>query len=118
MMPRALATLTMALLKPLSCQAIAVASELGAPFAPAIEPICDADRRPGAPAGAPVGGTLAAGAAVEVAGAIAAGAAAGIFSRVPAMTKALGARPLAAANDAGVMPLAAAMPVSVSPGTT
>src|SRR3954454_21481484 len=113
MIPRALATLTMALLKPLSCQAIAVASEPGAPLAPAIEPICDADNRPGAPAGAPVAGTLAAGAAVEdVAGAIAAGAPAGIRRRVPAMTKALGARPLAAASDAGVMPLAAAMPVS------
>src|SRR4051794_16771382 len=118
MIPRALATLTIALLKPLSCQAIAVASDDGAPLAPAIEPICDAVSRPGAPAGAPLEGTLVAGAAVAVAGAIAAGARAGIRRRVPAMTKALGARPLAAASDAGVMPLAAAMPVSVSPGTT
>src|SRR4051794_9979923 len=111
MMPRALATLTMALLKPLSCQAIAVASEAGAPLAPAIEPICDALRRPGGPAGAPLAGTLVAGAAAALAGTLAAGAAAGIFRWVPAMTNASGARPLAAASEAGVMPLAAAMPV-------
>src|SRR5689334_1014195 len=117
MIPRALAMLTMALLKPLSCQAIAVASDEGAPLAPAIEPICDAVRRPGAPVAASVAGTFAAGAAVAfaVAGTIAAGAAAGIFRRVPAITNELGERPLAAASEAGVMPLAAAMPVSVSP---
>src|SRR5689334_18905718 len=114
MMPLALALLTIALLKPDSCQAIAEASEAGAPLAAAIEPICDAVRRPGVPVAAPCGGTLAA----ATTGTLAAGAAAGILRRVPAITKALGCRPLAAASAAGVMPLAAAMPVSVSPGTT
>src|SRR3954453_2694977 len=108
MIPRALATLTVALLNPLSCQAIAVASEAGAPLAPAIEPIWPASSRPGAPVAAPLAGTLAAGAAVVVAGTMAAGAAAGIRRRVPAMTKALGARRLAAANEAGGRPWAAA----------
>src|SRR4051812_10564110 len=97
MIPRALALLTIALLKPDSCQAIAVASEDGAPLAPAIEPIWAALRRPGEPVAAPCGGTLAA----ATTGTLAAGAAAGIFRRVPAITNALGCRPLAAASAAG-----------------
>src|SRR3954468_4237489 len=108
MIPRALATLTIALLNPLSCQAIAVASEAGAPLAPAIEPIWPALSRPGAPVAAPVAGTVAAGAAGVAAGAMAGGPAGRRLRRVAAMTKALGARPLAAASEAGVMPLAAA----------
>src|SRR4051812_23744090 len=102
MIPRALATLTIALLKPDSCQAMAVASEAGAPLAPAIAPIWLALSRPGAPVAAPWAGTGAAGVAAAVAGTLAAGAPAGIFNRVPAMTKALGVKPLAAASDAGV----------------
>src|SRR4051794_37053172 len=103
MIPRALAIETMALLKPDSCQAMADASEDGAPLAAAIDPICWAVIRPGAPLAAPCVGTfaaaVAAGVAAVVAGTLAAGAPAGTFSRVPAMTKALGARPLAAASD-------------------
>src|SRR3954454_595918 len=110
MMPRALATLTIPLLNPLSCQAIAVASEDGAPLAPAIVPIWPAVMRPPVAPG-PDDVPL-------TAGTMAAGAAPGTRSVVPAMTKALGDSPLAPASAAVVMPLAAAMPVSVSPGTT
>src|SRR3954466_16434979 len=54
--PRAFAPESIALLKPLSCQAIAVARDPGAPCWAAIEPICDALRRPGLPPGG-AGGT-------------------------------------------------------------
>ncbi len=87
MIPRAFATLTIALLKPLSCHAIAEASEAGAPLAAAIDPIWAALRRPGEPVAAPVAGTLAAG--VAVAEAVVVAPAAGIFRLVPAMTKAV-----------------------------
>src|SRR4051812_42115297 len=108
MMPRALATLTMLLLNPLSCQAMAVASEAGAPFWPAMEPICVASRRP--PPATVVGRAAAAAAVVVVvAGTTADGVPAGMRRRVPAMTKESGRRPLAAASAAGVIPLAAAM---------
>src|SRR3954468_23576516 len=111
MMPRALATLTMLLLKPDSCQAIAVASEPGTPCWAAIEPICAADRRPPAGAVLVATGDAAGPAAVP-------GTAAGMRRRVPAMMCASDARPLAAASAAGVMPLASATPISVSPGLT
>ena len=45
MIPRASALDTRSLLKPLSCHAIASASELGTPCSAAIDPICDALRR-------------------------------------------------------------------------
>src|SRR5262249_50867192 len=51
MTPRALARKSMPLLKPLACQAIAAASELGAPCWAAIEPICEAVSRPGLASG-------------------------------------------------------------------
>src|SRR3954447_11776065 len=66
MTPRALAPESIALLKPLSCQAIAAASELGAPCCAAIEPICEAESRPGVASGGAAGMFVRAGAGEEV----------------------------------------------------
>src|SRR4051794_11309987 len=64
MMPRALADDSEPLVKPLSCQAIAVASEPGTPCCAAIEPMSDALRRPGVGAGGAAGTTVRCGAGV------------------------------------------------------
>src|SRR3954464_9272393 len=58
MTPRAFAPESIPLLKPLSCHAIAVASELGAPCWAAIELICDALRRAGVAFGGASGTTV------------------------------------------------------------
>src|SRR4051794_41958892 len=55
MIPRALALESTPLLKPLSCHAMAAASEPGAPWRAAIEPICVALRRAGVAAGGAAG---------------------------------------------------------------
>src|SRR3954453_9278334 len=55
MTPRALAPESIALLKPLSCHAIAVARDPGARCCAACEPICDAVRRPGVASGGAAG---------------------------------------------------------------
>src|SRR3954453_19851931 len=75
MMPRALAPESIALLLPLSCQAIAAASEPGAPCCAAIEPTWPDVRRPGEAAG---GGTARPGRDVSGPGGGAGGAAATI----------------------------------------
>ena len=62
MMPRALADDTIALLNPLSCQAIAAASEAGAPCCAASALTCSALRRPGVGTGFAAGTTRVAGA--------------------------------------------------------
>src|SRR5438067_13569798 len=53
--PRAFALETAALLKPLSCQAMALASEAGTPSRIATWPICDAVTLPGVALGAAAG---------------------------------------------------------------
>src|SRR5436309_3895563 len=65
MTPRALALDTAALLKPLSCQAIALASEAGTPLRAAIWPISEAVTRPGAACGTATGVSRRAGAGVR-----------------------------------------------------
>src|SRR3954470_14553040 len=65
MTPRAFAPESIPLLKPLSCHAMAVASDPGAPCGPAIEPICEADKRPGAAAGGAAGTIVRAGAGAD-----------------------------------------------------
>src|SRR3954467_2221337 len=65
MTPRALAPESIALLKPLSCHAIAAASELGAPCCAAIEVIGGADSRPGGASGGADGTIVRAGAGEE-----------------------------------------------------
>src|SRR4051794_41903660 len=65
MTPRAFAPESIPLLKPLSCHAMAVASDPGAPCWAAIEPICEADKRPGAAAGGAAGTIVRAGAGAD-----------------------------------------------------
>src|SRR4051812_50052297 len=62
MTPRALAAETIALLKPLSCQAIALASEAGTPLAAATDWTAKAPTRGGVGSGAALGVTRGAGA--------------------------------------------------------
>src|SRR3954467_14531461 len=87
MTPRALALETIALLKPLSCHAIAEASEAGTPLRPATMAMSEALTRPGVGAGG--AGTTVDGAA-EVVGT---GAPVGSLSALPAMSGASGSRP-------------------------
>src|SRR3954453_803035 len=64
MIPRALAAEIIALLKPLSCQAIAAASDDGTPCCAASEPTCVASRRPTDATGEACGTIVRAGAGV------------------------------------------------------
>src|SRR4051812_36537467 len=89
MIPRAFADDSIALLKPLSCQAIAVASELGAPCCAAIEPMSDALRRPRAGAGAAAGTIVRCGAGVVAV----TGEPVGSLMTVPASSGLLASRP-------------------------
>src|SRR5436309_12490500 len=79
MTPRALALETIPLLKPLSCQAIAEASEAGTPLRAATAAMSAALTRPG------VGAGEAAGTAVGAAAVVGTGAPVGSFSGLPAM---------------------------------
>src|SRR3954454_11349685 len=85
--PRAFALETIALLKPLSCQAIAEASEAGTPLRLATIAMSEALTRPGVGAGAPAGTTAG---AADVVGT---DAPVGSFSGEPAMSIASGDRP-------------------------
>src|SRR3954453_18333928 len=85
--PRALALETIALLKPLSCHAIAEASEAGTPLRLGTLAMSDALTRPGVGAGG--AGTTAVGAALVVG----TGAPVGSFRALPAMSWAFGSRP-------------------------
>src|SRR5215217_2632251 len=115
MTPRALAGETIALLKPLSCHAIAAASEGETPY-------CDAtDWMSAAPSAAGVGtgsacGTTGAGAGSDAR--TGAGAPLGSFSRVPSTSTPAGSSPFIAAMSAIETPAPAARPESVSPGRT
>src|ERR1700742_1300672 len=114
--PRALAADTMALLKPLSCQAIAAASEGETPFSDATDWTVEAPTRVGVGSGAAWGTTVAAGAGS--AARTGAGAPVGSLITVPASSRPLGSRPFSAAiADMGTRELTA-RPESVSPGRT
>ena len=114
MTPRAFAPESIALLKPLSCHAIAVASELGAPCCAAIEPIWPALRRAGVASGGAEGTIVRCGAgALEVTG-----EPVGSLMTVPASSGLSGSRPFMNAICASGTRLRAARSLSVSPGRT
>ncbi len=114
MTPRALAGEIIALLNPLSCHAMAAASDDGAPDCAASVPTCPALRRPGEAIGAACGTIVRAGAGAV--GVIAAPV--GSLMMVPAMSWAVGFRPFMYAICAAGTRDAAARPVRVSPGRT
>src|SRR3954452_3670758 len=116
MTPRALAGETIELLKPLSCQAIAAASEGETPLAEATDWTSEAPSRAGVGSGAAVGTTVAAGAGWDArAGA---GAPVGSLMTVPASSTPLGLSPFIAAIALTDTRAPAASPESVSPGRT
>src|SRR4051812_30181458 len=96
MMPRALAPDSIALLLPLSCQAIAAASEPGAPCCAAIEPTWPDVRRPGEAAGGAAGAIVRCGAGVLAT----TGEPVGSLMTVPASSGLFGAGPFINANCA------------------
>src|SRR3954452_5463664 len=114
--PRALAADTMALLKPLSCQAIAAASEGETPLAEATDWTVEAPTRVGVGSGAAWGTTVAAG--TGWAARTGAGAPVGSLITVPASSTPLGSRPFIAAIAPTGRGEKAARPESVSPGRT
>src|SRR3954452_20528862 len=114
MTPRAFAPESLALLKPLSCHAIAVASDPGAPCWVAIEPICDALRRPGDAAGGAAGTTVPSGAGADDV----TGEPVGSLMTVPASSGFLGSSPFMNAICAIGTRLRAARADSVSPTRT
>ena len=116
--PRALAAETIALLNPLSCQAIAVASDPGTPWLAAIEAISPALSRPGTGFGEACGAS-AAETGPLLAGALArTGEPVGSFSGWPISSIASGFRPFIAAIWATGRRLRDARAASVSPGRT
>src|SRR5687767_2931535 len=116
MTPRALAEETIPLLKPLSCHAIAVASDGETPCCAATDWTSPAPRRVAVGTGAAFGTTVAAGAGWEArAGA---GAPVGSLITVPAKRTPLGSRPFMAAIALTETRAPAARPESVSPGRT
>jgi hypothetical protein len=102
------------LLNPLSCQAIAVASDPGAPCWAAIEPICDALRRAGVASGGAEGTIVRCGAGVDDV----TGDPVGSLRTVPASSGLLGSRPFMNAICATGTRLRPASELSVSPGRT
>ena len=116
MTPRALALETMLLLKPLSCQAIAVASEGETPCWAATVWTSAAPTRVAVGAGAACGTTVAAGAGC--AARAGAGAPVGSLITVPATRMPLGSSPFIAAIASTETRAPAASPESVSPART
>src|SRR4051794_41982382 len=92
----------MALLKPLSCQAIAAASEPGTPFSSAMAWISEEVRRPGVGSGSAAGTTFSAGAGSGGPGG--GGEAGGKLTTGPAGRKPAGARPFISAVVGGAAP--------------
>src|SRR5882757_7499240 len=111
--PRALAAETIELLKPLSCHAIAEASDAGTPLRVATMAMSEEVTRPEVGWGAAAGAVVAAGE-----GADASGAPVGSFSAVPEISHAVGEMPFIAATAAVDTPLLAASALSESPGRT
>src|SRR3954451_24526634 len=93
--PRALAPETMELLKPLSCQAIAAASEGETPLAAATDWTVEAPTRVAVGSGAAWGTPVAAGAGWDARAGV--GAPVGSLITVPASSTPLGSRPFSAA---------------------
>src|SRR4051812_28421092 len=93
--PRALAPETMELLKPLSCQAIAAASEGETPLAEATDCTVEAPTRVAVGSGAAWGTTVAAGAGCVARGGV--GEPVGSLITVPESSSPLGSRPFSAA---------------------
>src|SRR5689334_6355895 len=116
MTPRALAPDTIELLKPLSCQAIAVAREGETPLAAATFWTSVAPSRVGVGSGAAAGTTVAAGAGC--AARTGAGAPVGSLITVPASSSPFGSRPFMAAMALRDTRELAARPDSVSPTRT
>src|SRR5829696_2953593 len=111
MTPRALAEETAELLKPLSCQATADASEPGTPCCAAIWPISDELVWPAVGVGDASGTVVGSGCGPD-----ATGDPAGSFSAVPSITCESVETPFIAASASTGTPALAAMPVRVSPG--
>jgi hypothetical protein len=114
--PRALAEETMPLLKPLSCQAIAAASDGDTPCWEATDWMSAAPTRVGVGAGAAAGTTRWLGSGSDARAGV--GAPVGSLSTVPVSSGADGSRPLAAAICDIATPALAARPESVSPART
>src|SRR4051794_41972756 len=91
--PRALAEDTMPLLNPLSCHAIAAASEGETPLAAATDWMSEAPTRAGVGSGAAAGTTRCAGAGCDARGGV--GEPEGSLSTVPASSRRGGASPVA-----------------------
>ena len=115
MTPRALAEETIALLKPLSCHAIAAASEGETPYWEATDWMSAAPTVAAVGAGSACGTTGAGAGSEERAGA---GAPLGSLIGVPATRTPAGSSPFIAAMSAIATPAPAARPESVSPGRT
>src|SRR4051812_34215687 len=116
MTPRALALETIALLKPLSCQAMAEASEGETPWALATDWTSAAPRRAAVGRGAALGTTVAVGAGC--AARAGAGAPVGSLITVPAISRPDGLSPFIAAIAFTDTRAPAARPESVSPTRT
>src|SRR3954452_7233335 len=114
--PRAFALDTMPLLKPLSCQAMAAASDGGTPLADATDWTAPAPTRLGVGSGAAAGTTFCAGAGG--AARTGTGAPVGSLRTVPASRTPFGSRPFMAAMAFTETRAEAASPDSVSPGRT
>src|SRR4051794_5385277 len=112
MMPRALAPDSIALLLPLSCQAIAAASEPGAPCCAAIEPTWPDVRRPGEAAGGAAGTIVRCGPGVLAT----TGEPVGSLMTVPASSGLFGSRAVIKAIFALGTRIRAGRALSVSPG--
>src|SRR5918998_762331 len=115
MTPRALADDTIALLKPLSCHAIAAASEGETPCCAATDWMSAAPTCVGVGTGS-AAGTTGAGAGSEARAGV--GAPPGSLITVPATSTPSGSSPFIAAMSATGTPAPAARPESVSPGRT
>src|SRR4051794_9792230 len=116
MTPRAFAPETIALLNPLSCQAIAAASDGETPYCAAIDCTSEALSRAGVGAGAAAGTTRAGGGGSEARAGV--GDPVGSLITVPASSTPLRLSPFIAAIAAGDIRAVAARPDSVSPGRT
>src|SRR6478609_6814575 len=116
MTPRALAAETIALLKPLSCQAMAAAREGETPFCEATDCTSPAPRRVEVGSGAAAGTIFCAGAGC--AARAGAGAPVGSLITVPASSTPFGLSPFIAAMAPTDTRDDAASPESVSPGRT
>src|SRR6476661_6310658 len=106
MIPRALAPETIALLNPLSCHAIAAASEGETPYCEAIDPTSVADSRVGVGSGAAFGTTVVPGSGWDAPAGV--GAPVGSLITVPASSGPSSESPFIVAMSAAETPAPAA----------